>query len=94
MADPMARQRERELALRREQELKDLETESQHGERPLEGLSAAPTTWTQGQDDAAAATVHAGDEAASLARSMADVTAAPPDRALPERGDDEEPERR
>ena len=30
MADPMERQRERELAIRRENELKDLETEDQH----------------------------------------------------------------
>jgi hypothetical protein len=89
MADPMERQRQREIARRREQELKDLETENQHGERPLEGLSAAPTTWTQDQDDAAAPTVHAHDEEDSQRRSRADVTPAPDDRALPERGDDE-----
>ncbi len=89
MADPMARQRERELLLRREQELKDLETEDQHGERPLEGLSAAPTTWTQSQDDRAAEAVHGDDELESRARSEAQIPPAPADRALPERGDDE-----
>ena len=89
MADPMARQRERELALRREQELKDLETEDEHGERPLEGLSAAPTTWTQSQDDRVAADVHGDDEVESRARSEAQVPPAPPDRTLPEHGEDE-----
>lgn len=88
MADSNERQRERELAIRREQERKDLETEADHSERPLEGLSGAPTTWTGDQDDAAAATVHAGDEAASVARSKAQV---PPEtdgrRMLPERGE-------
>jgi hypothetical protein len=89
MADPMERQRERELALRREQQLKDLETEDDRRERPLEGLSAAPTTWTQEQDGAAAPIVHAHDEEESRRRSLADVPPAPPGRALPERGDDE-----
>jgi hypothetical protein len=87
--DPMERQRERELAIRREQELKDLDTESDHSERPLEGLSAAPTSWTQDQDDAAAETVHAGDEAASLERSRQQVPPPPGDRQLPEWGEDE-----
>ncbi|WP_242395800.1 hypothetical protein [Anaeromyxobacter oryzisoli] len=88
--DPMERQRQRELAIRREQELKDLETENDHRERPLEGLSSAPTSWTQDQDDAAAAIVHAQDEAASEERSREQVPPAPPERTLPERGDDEE----
>jgi hypothetical protein len=89
MSDPMERQRERELALRREQELKDLETEAEHGERPLEGLSAAPTTWTQSQDERAADAVHGHDEAESRARSEAQVPPAPSDRTLPARGEDE-----
>ncbi|BDG04432.1 hypothetical protein [Anaeromyxobacter oryzae] len=87
--DPMERQRQRELAIRREQELKDLETESDHRERPLEGLSSAPTSWTQEQDDRAAETVHAGDEAASEALSREQVPPPPADRTLPERGEDE-----
>ncbi len=88
--DPSERQRERELAIRREQELKDLETESDHSERPLEGLSGAPTTWTQDQDEAAAPEVHAGDEAASEARSREQVPPAPANRSLPARGEGEE----
>ncbi len=87
--DPMERQRQRELAIRRENELKDLETERDHRERPLEGLSSAPTSWTQDQDDVAAETVHAGDEAASEARSREQVPPPPGDRTLPERGEDE-----
>jgi hypothetical protein len=87
--DPMERQRERELAIRREQELKDLETENEHGERPLEGLSAAPTSWTQDQDDGAAETVHAGDEAAAQERSRSQVPPAPDDRTLPAHRDGE-----
>jgi hypothetical protein len=89
MADPMERQRERELALRREQELKDLETRGDRRERPLEGLSAAPTTWTQDQDQRAAPMVHSHDQEESERRSLSDVLPAPPDRALPERGEDE-----
>lgn len=87
MADPSERQRERELERRRQQELKDLETEDDHGERPLEGLSSAPTTWTQEQDDAEAPRVHGDDERASHARSVAQVPAAPANRTLPA-GDD------
>jgi hypothetical protein len=88
--DPMERQRQRELELRREQELKDLETEADHGPRPLEGLSGAPTTWTQDQDELAASEVHADDEAASVARSREQVPAAPPERSRPARGAHEE----
>ncbi len=89
MADPMERQRERELALRREQELKDLETENRHEERPLEGLSSAPTSWTQEQDDRAAERVHGHDEQRSRELSLEQVPPAPPDRSLPDRGADE-----
>jgi hypothetical protein len=82
---PDERLRERELERRLENERKDLETENTHGERPLEGLSSAPTTtWTDEQDDAQAA-VHADDERRSQERSLADVEraerAAHPDRA-------------
>lgn len=87
--DPMERQRQRELELRREQELKDLATENDHSERPLEGLSGAPTTWTQDQDDLAADEVHGGDEAAAQARSLGQITPAAANRSLPERGSDE-----
>jgi hypothetical protein len=83
MADPMERERERELARRRENELKDLEVEDRHEERPLEGLSAAPTTtWTTNQS--ADGSPHENDEAASRASSLAQVPPAPPDRTLPE----------
>ncbi|MFY3744360.1 hypothetical protein [Anaeromyxobacter sp. PSR-1] len=87
MADPDERQRERELRLRREQELKDLETENTHGERPLEGLSSAPTTWTQDQDDREAERVHGDDELEAQARSLAQIPPAPDDRRLPARTD-------
>jgi hypothetical protein len=73
MTDPADRQRERELERRRENELKDLEVEETPGERPLEGLSSAGTTWTPDQDDDAARSVHEGDEAASRERSRAQV---------------------
>lgn len=89
MADPMEEQRRRELAIRREQERKDLETERDHSERPLEGFSGAPTTWTADQDDAAAEAVHGGDEDASAAASRAQIPPEDPDRTLPERGADE-----
>jgi hypothetical protein len=79
MADPMERQRERELARRRENELKDLEVEDRHEERPLEGLSAAPTTWTPDQGPGGP---HRDDEAASREASRAQVPPAPPDRTL------------
>jgi hypothetical protein len=87
MADSNERQRERELAHRRENELKDLEVESRHGERPLEGLSSAHTTWTGEQDDRERA-VHEDDEARSREASEAQVPPAPPDRTLPDREGD------
>jgi hypothetical protein len=59
--DPM---RDRELSRRRENEQKDLEVESRHGQRPLEGLSSsgAGTTWTPDQDEREAQRVHGNDE--------------------------------
>jgi hypothetical protein len=73
MTDPDRRMRERELERRRENELKDLEVEETHGERPLEGLSQAPgTTWTDEQDDSQRS-VHEHDEERSRARSAAQV---------------------
>ncbi len=81
MSDPAERMRRRELERRRANELKDLETEDTHSERPLEGLSSAHTTWTPDQGDGAP---HEGDEAASRAASEAQVPPAPPDRTLPE----------
>lgn len=80
--DPTNRQRERELARRRENELEDLEVEDRHEERPLEGLSAAPTTWTPDQDDGARS-AHEHDEEESRKRSEEQVPPAPPDRTLP-----------
>ncbi len=78
MTDPEQRLRERELERRRENELKDLDTEADHSERPLEGLSAAPrSTWTREQDDRQAA-VHEHDEERSVASSRAQVPPAPP----------------
>ncbi len=85
MAEPGERQRARELARRRENELKDLEVEDLHEERPLEGFSSAPTSWTQDQGDGAP---HRGDEEASRAASRAQVPPAAADRTLPERGED------
>jgi hypothetical protein len=82
MADSNERQRERELARRRENELKDLEVERRHGERPLEGLSGAHTTWTGEQDDAQRAD-HEDDEARSREASEQQVPPAAPDRTLP-----------
>ena len=70
-------QRDRELALRRENEKKDLEVESDHSERPLEGLSGAGTTWTDEQDDREAGRVHGDDEARSQARSAAQIPPEP-----------------
>lgn len=81
MTDPAERQRERELARRRENELKDLETEDRHEERPLEGLSSAHTTWTP---DQGAGAPHEDDEARSRAASEAQVPPPPADRTLPE----------
>jgi hypothetical protein len=78
MTDPEGRLRERELERRRENELKDLEVEDTHSERPLEGLShATGTTWTPEQDDSQRS-VHEGDEEASRALSRAQVPPAPP----------------
>jgi hypothetical protein len=81
MTDPEERLRQRELERRRQNELKDLETEDTHSERPLEGFSSAPTTWTPEQGDGAP---HERDEAESRAASEAQVPPAPPDRTLPE----------
>jgi hypothetical protein len=80
MSDPMERQRERELARRRANELEDLEVEDRHEERPLEGLSAAPTTWTQDQGDGEP---HRGDEDASREAPRAQVPLPSADRTLP-----------
>lgn len=80
MPDPKERQREREIARRRENELADLDVEDRHGERPLEGLSAAPTTWTQDQGDGEA---HLGDEEASREASRAQVPPPSAGRTLP-----------
>lgn len=76
MTDPDGRMRERELERRRENELKDLEVERDHGERPLEGLSGAETTWTQEQDDRQRA-LHGTDEARSREASRAQVPPRP-----------------
>jgi hypothetical protein len=77
MTDPDGRMRERELERRRENELKDLDVEDEHGERPLEGLSGAQgTTWTEDQDDSQRG-VHDHDEADARARSRAQVTPPP-----------------
>ena len=55
----------------REREEKDLEVESNHGPRPLEGFSAedAGTTWTAEQDDEAAAEEHGHDLEKSIEAS-------------------------
>lgn len=74
--DPEEPLRERELERRRENELKDLETEADHSERPLEGLSHAPTTWTQDQDERNAR-VHEHDEERSREASEAQVPPPP-----------------
>jgi hypothetical protein len=71
--DSNERQRRRELALRRENEEKDLEVERKIGPRPLEGLSGAHTTWTGEQDDTQRA-VHEDDEARSRRASEAQIT--------------------
>jgi hypothetical protein len=89
MTTPADRENERDLARRREQELKDLETESDRSQRPLEGLSGAHTTWPEEQDEAEASEVHGNDEAESRKRSLEQVPPAPPERELPEEGEDE-----
>ncbi len=78
MTDPEGRMRERELERRRENEIKDLATEQDHSERPLEGLSGAETTtWTRDQDEREAG-VHAHDEERSVEASRAPIPPAPP----------------
>jgi hypothetical protein len=81
--DPM---RERELARRRENEQKDLEVESRHGERPLEGLSSAGsgTTWTPEQDEREAPRVHGHDEERSRRASRQQILPEHPGEPLPE----------
>jgi hypothetical protein len=77
MTDPEGRLREREIERRRENELKDLEVEETHGDRPLEGLSHAPgTTWTPDQDDSQRS-AHDHDEAEARERSRAQVPEPP-----------------
>jgi hypothetical protein len=71
-------QRRRELDLRRENEQKDLEVERTIGERPLEGLSGARTSWTDQQDDSARA-VHEDDEERSRRASEEQIPEPPND---------------
>jgi hypothetical protein len=71
-------QRQRELELRRENEKKDLEVERTIGERPLEGLSGAHTSWTDQQDDKQRA-VHEDDEARSRRASEEQIPSVPSD---------------
>ncbi len=80
--DPMF---DRELARRRENEKKDLDVESRHGERPLEGLSpeGAGTTWTPDQDEREAERVHGHDEERSREASRLQIPE-PPGDPLPE----------
>ena len=63
--DPMEKlhQREREQERRRlkEEEAKDLEVETHHGMRPLEGYAGGHTTWSGQQDDRAAAQEYGRD---------------------------------
>lgn len=75
--DSNEKQRRRELELRREQEQKDLETERTIGQRPLEGLSGAHTSWTGDQDDGAAREVHGDDERASRELSESQIPKLP-----------------
>lgn len=58
-------ERQQALDRLREEEKKDLEVEAHRGPRPLEGFAGGHTTWTDDQDDEAAARVHAGDAEAS-----------------------------
>jgi hypothetical protein len=69
------RQREREMQRRLENEKKDLEVEENRGPRPLEGFSAASTSWTGEQDDEAASTLHADDAERSDEASREQVRA-------------------
>jgi hypothetical protein len=76
--DPEEPVRERELERRRDNELKDLETEADHSQRPLEGLShATGTTWTREQDERSAH-LHEHDEERSREASEAQVLPPPP----------------
>ncbi len=75
--DSNEKQRRRELELRREQEIKDLETERTIGPRPLEGFSHAHTSWTGDQDERPAAEVHGHDEELSRERSEEQVPPKP-----------------
>jgi hypothetical protein len=76
MKTPAERLRERELARRRHNELKDLEVEDTHAERPLEGFSAGTTTWTPDQDESKRGE-HEDDEVVSRARSLGQVPESP-----------------
>lgn len=89
MTTPADRENERDLARRRAQELKDLDTEHDHGPRPLEGFAGARTTWTEEQDDTAAAQVHGNDEAEAERRSLEQVPPDPDEKRLPENGEGE-----
>jgi hypothetical protein len=74
MTDPNKRMEQRDLERRREQELKDLETERTIGPRPLEGLSGdAGTTWTEMQDEASSRLVHGTDEEESRELSESQI---------------------
>jgi hypothetical protein len=77
MSDPERRLEHREVDRRRQNEIKDLETEADHSERPLEGFSGAHTTWTGDQDDAQAS-VHEHDEERSEEASRAQIPPKPP----------------
>jgi len=75
--DSNEKQRRRELALRREQEQKDLDTERTIGPRPLEGFSGAHTSWTGEQDDRTAPAEHGDDERASREASERQIPKMP-----------------
>lgn len=78
--DPAEQFKRHEYELWREREKKDLEVERNRGERPLEGFSGedAGTTWTDEQDDSAAAEVHAHDRDDSLRESEEQIPPADP----------------
>ncbi|MGC3997774.1 MAG: hypothetical protein QM767_09895 [Anaeromyxobacter sp.] len=78
MPTPGEIDRARDLERRRVQEERDLETEQDHSERPLEGLSGGPTTWTQDQDEAQAEVVHGDDEKRSVEASREQIPVVPP----------------
>jgi hypothetical protein len=75
--DSNEKQRERELALRRENERKDLEVERTIGQRPLEGFSGGHTSWTDEQDDSQRA-IHEDDEERSRRASQEQIPPALP----------------